>query len=162
MNVRAASETQPSEPGWWQASDGKWYPPESRPQTGWASPAPTVKKRRRWPWILGAVVIVFGVIMGSCVAIIGSAANELNKEQQSHAISKAQFDAVPLGITHGQLSDRLGKTPEDSQEFVQKGVLTEQDVNSSCVYYNKTGETFGSSRFQFCFEGDSLRSKNAY
>ena len=22
-------------PGWWQASDGKWYPPEARPGGGW-------------------------------------------------------------------------------------------------------------------------------
>ena len=27
-------------PGWWQASDGKWYPPESAP--GYQSPAPGV------------------------------------------------------------------------------------------------------------------------
>jgi len=34
-------------------------------------------------------------------------------------------------------------------------------INASCVYYNEKCETFG-SRFQFCFDADSLRSKNAY
>jgi hypothetical protein len=35
------------------------------------------------------------------------------------------------------------------------------EASSSCVYYKKKGETFG-SRFQFCFDGDLLRSTNAY
>jgi hypothetical protein len=29
MNVRGPLDQQPDEPGWWMASDGKWYPPES-------------------------------------------------------------------------------------------------------------------------------------
>jgi hypothetical protein len=26
---------QPAGPNWWQASDGRWYPPEQSPQAGW-------------------------------------------------------------------------------------------------------------------------------
>ena len=31
MIPRGPHDQQPNEPGWWQASDGKWYPPESAP-----------------------------------------------------------------------------------------------------------------------------------
>jgi hypothetical protein len=55
----------------------------------------------------------------------------------------------------------LGKEPEDAQEFVTKGVFDESQINTSCIYYNKRGGEFG-DRYQFCFDGDALRSKNAY
>lgn len=37
QNPRGPQSSQPEEPGWWQASDGLWYPPESAPG---ASPVP--------------------------------------------------------------------------------------------------------------------------
>jgi hypothetical protein len=40
-------------------------------------------------------------------------------------------------------------------------VLNEEQISSSCIYYNRRGGEFG-DRFQFCFDGDSLQSKNAY
>src|SRR5436305_884812 len=33
--MRGPLDQQPAEPGWWQASDFKWYPPEAQP--GWAT-----------------------------------------------------------------------------------------------------------------------------
>jgi hypothetical protein len=35
---RASQASPPDEPGWWLASDGRWYPPESA--TGWQAAAP--------------------------------------------------------------------------------------------------------------------------
>jgi hypothetical protein len=45
--VRGPLDQQPAEPGWWIASDGKWYPPESAPTvpTVTVDPDPT----RAWP-----------------------------------------------------------------------------------------------------------------
>jgi hypothetical protein len=36
---RGPRDEQPDEPGWWLASDGKWYPPEAAPQAA-AQPGP--------------------------------------------------------------------------------------------------------------------------
>lgn len=71
---------QPQGPGWWQASDGKFYPPESAPgQTGSAgqtsaaatatTEAPAPKKpllKRWWFWLLVAIglLIVIGLVSG--------------------------------------------------------------------------------------------------
>jgi hypothetical protein len=42
---REARDARPAEPGWWLASDGKWYPPETAPPQSIASqPVPTT------PW----------------------------------------------------------------------------------------------------------------
>jgi hypothetical protein len=96
-----------------------------------------------------------------CVAVVSTAVDELNKEQARHAISSEQFDAVQLGSTEQEVIAQLGKQPENAQNFVSKGVLDESEIRSSCIYYNKKGGTFG-DRYQLCFDGDSLRSKNEY
>jgi hypothetical protein len=132
-------------------------------QPQYAQP-PTVIVQHKSRGCLWAAIIVAVLVIGG-IAIFALAANkaidDLNAEQQKHAITTAQFDAVQLGITHAALEQQIGKPPEDTQEFVTKGIIDEADINSSCVYYNEVGETFG-SRFQFCFDGDALTTKNSY
>lgn len=55
-------------PGWWIASDGKWYPPETHPQYRPPPPAPpsTTEDRsttsRAWLLLLiGSILVVFGI-----------------------------------------------------------------------------------------------------
>jgi hypothetical protein len=133
--------------------------PTARP----TMPAPPVAKakRKKWPWVLGAIVLVFGIGFAGCLAALNNAVDELNREQAAHAISKAQFDAVPLGVSRAEVVTQLGREPEDVQEFVHEGVLSEAQVNDACIYYNREGGSFG-DRFQFCFTGDKLDAKNAY
>jgi hypothetical protein len=158
--------------GWWQATDGKWYPPETHPDASpravatlappqWQQGPPTRIKRKKWPWVLGTLFVIFILFIVLIVASIGKALNDLNAEQAAHAISTSQFNAVPLGITNAALVTELGKQPENSQEFVSQGILNSGQINSSCVYYNQTGHLFG-QYYQFCFNGDSLNSKNSY
>ena len=44
---------------------------------------------------------------------------------------------------------------------MSKGVLNQGDLNSSCIYYNKSGGGFG-PRYQFCFTNGALTTKNSY
>lgn len=132
---------------WRQAPDGTWV-----------SVTAIRRKRRKWPWVLAAVVILAIVIP---VVAIATAVNNLTNEQAQHAITQSQFNSVQLGISHAQLRSQLGKSPEDAQAFVSQGVLGSNQINSSCVYYNELDHPFG-SYYQFCFNGDSLNSKNSY
>lgn len=58
--------TQPRGPGWWRASDGRWYPPQPRP----AYPpqphgaGPPVPQKRGNHGVLIAVLIVVAVVLG--------------------------------------------------------------------------------------------------
>jgi len=79
-------------PGWWQASDAKWYPPETHPSRAIVptappppapvfdavDPAPTPTKSaaiRRWaPWLAGAVVVVLGLV--AITALVGDDKDE--------------------------------------------------------------------------------------
>ncbi len=62
----------PSGPGWWQASDGKWYPPEAAP----AAPPPPSARPASSPlmpivMIAAVVVLVAGVALALFGAITG-------------------------------------------------------------------------------------------
>lgn len=52
--------------GWWLASDGKWYPPESHPDARAAAAQETGVRYagfwlRAWAWIIDAIVVSIGM-----------------------------------------------------------------------------------------------------
>jgi rRNA maturation endonuclease Nob1 len=120
------------------------------------------KKRKKWPWVILAFLVVFGGCTAIVLASVNNAVNELNKEQASHAITPAQFDSIKIGTPRAQVISTVGKQPEDTQEFTSKGVLSNEQIKSSCIYYNKSGGKFGDI-YQFCFDNhNNLESKNSY
>ena len=115
--------------------------------------------------MLGGILVGFVLLGVGCAAILGvavnHAVNNFNAEQQAHAITQTQFDSVPIGTSQAQVISRLGRQPEDAQQFVSKGILSAQDLKNSCIYYNRSGGQFG-NRYQFCFTNDALDTKNSY
>lgn len=122
------------------------------------------KKRTVLKVLVGLSVLGLVLIVG-CAALIGGAANEVAKqldtEQQAHAITRQQFRSLDLGMTERQVIAAVGKRPEDRQEFQSEGFMTDEPQNSSCIYYNRAGGSFGDV-FQLCFDGGRLNSKNSY
>jgi hypothetical protein len=124
------------------------------------------KKNRTFLKVFLGVVVAVIVLAVGCTALIGGAANEVAKEldaeQKAHAISASTFDAIRLGATKQQvLAAAAPATPADAQEFQQEGVLDSSQIDSSCIYFNRDGGSFGDI-YQFCFTGNRLESKNAY
>jgi hypothetical protein len=116
--------------------------------------------------ILLGIAILMVLIVGGCTALVGGAVNEAvesyNAEQAKSAISQEVFDGIQLGATRAQVDAAVAPAvPQDAQEFTQEGVLDEAQISSSCIYFNREGGKFGDI-FQFCFDGDSLTSKNSY
>jgi hypothetical protein len=122
------------------------------------------KKRTVLKVLLGLSLVGLVFIVG-CAALIGSAANEavkqLDSEQKAHAISVSQFRSLTLGTSESEVISQLGKKPEDRQEFQNESFVGKEPDNSSCIYYNKAGGSFGDA-FQLCFDNSRLSSKNAY
>ena len=108
--------------------------------------------------IVGALVIIGIVIFAVAV---NNAVDELSAKHAAHAISRDQFNAVQLGTSRTALEEQLGKSPENAQSF-QSTDLAGKVQDSSCIYYNNKAESFGLAVFQFCFDGETLRSKTAY
>ncbi|GAA1480342.1 hypothetical protein GCM10009624_07820 [Gordonia sinesedis] len=57
--------------------------PYGQQQYGQPYQQPPQKKRKIWPWVLGGVILVFILIIGGCMALVGTAANEVDKAVNS-------------------------------------------------------------------------------
>jgi uncharacterized protein HemX len=111
--------------------------------------------------VMLGVVLGGLLLIGGCVALIGGAANEaekeLDKEQNENAITNKQARSVKLGTTRAEVEQEFGP-PKSDQESTNEGL-----GDDTCIYYNvKGGEIL--DQWQFCFEGSGqsgkLRSKN--
>jgi hypothetical protein len=82
-------------PGWWQASDGRWYPPQSHPTQPAAPPPPTygappavaygapVAKKPGMPGWAKVVLILGGILVllvGGCTVAVGVFANKVSND----------------------------------------------------------------------------------
>lgn len=92
-------------PGWWQASDGKWYPPEQHPEATQSTYPATAaepargpwRRFRRWPtwvqvlsWVLVAIVLL---------AVIRSVGSGDPGEQEEASTTTARAAATAPGAT---------------------------------------------------------------
>ncbi|WP_238423048.1 hypothetical protein [Gordonia sp. 'Campus'] len=60
-------------------------------------PAQPPKKRKKWPWVLLALVVVFLVFAGGCVALIGGAAESI--EEESERVVNVTYEITGDGPT---------------------------------------------------------------
>jgi len=115
--------------------------------------------------VFAAVCAAGLVLIGGCTALVVGGASEVAKqldaEQRAHAISKATFDSLSIGMSEEEVIAAAGKEPENRQEFESEGFLDDEPQSSSCIYYNRAGGEFGDV-FQLCFDDGKLRAKNAY
>lgn len=149
---------------WW---DGQQWT-EQRTAASPPATAPAKKSNTGLKVVIGIMVGIFVLgIVGfiGCTVLLGvgvnEAVNELNEEQAKHAITKAQYNAIPLGMTEKQVQESTGKTPEDRQAFESEGYLSKEPGKSTCVYYNQADGEFLDT-FQLCFDNGKLTSKNDF
>ena len=113
----------PQGSGWWQASDGRWYPPEQHPSAtsppGFTTPA---LQRPRPPWgLLIGLAVVVAVLLGGAVIWLLS------------TISDGE-DAAPVGVG-GDTSVydlRTGDCFDDPTMFTQEIVEVESIDSVPC------------------------------
>ena len=122
-------------------------------------------KRRTVLKVLAISSAVFLLFIIGIIVLIGAGANEvsnqLDAEQDAHAITATTYKSIHLGDSRSDVRDAAGKPPENAQEFETAGVLDSSKIKSSCLYWNKKGGEFGDI-YQLCFDNGKLTSKNAY
>ncbi|OXR40743.1 putative transport accessory protein MmpS2 [Nocardia cerradoensis] len=65
------------------------YPPG--PPPGYYQPP---KKRKKWPWVLGGILVLFVVLLGSCMALVGGVAHEVDKESKREVTVTYQVEGT--------------------------------------------------------------------
>lgn len=115
--------------------------------------------------LLGIAVLMVAIVAG-CTALVGGAVKEAvdqyNEEQAASAISQATFDSIQVGATRADVDAAVAPAvPQNTQEYTAEGVLEQTQIDTSCIYFNRQDGQFGDI-FQFCFDGDVLRSKSSF
>ena len=149
-------------PGWWMASDGKWYPPESAPATSVPPPAPEQPKKplykRVWFWLL--LVVVLGC--GGCTAVVVAAGTAVDKDATTkHTIvyvvtgnGSADITYATFGSGAGGISSPTGQGLPWTKTFIATGILNAYNVGATLT----SGSTVTCS---ISVDGKVLSSKTA-
>jgi hypothetical protein len=118
-------------PGWWRASDGKWYPPESGTGSSpprrplWPPAQPVVIKQGPGCMKIGLIVVGVLVLLGAgLAACIGLVANEA-AEDLNEAVGEAALDDYELttetcatdSMLGAQAEGQITNTSEKAQGF---------------------------------------------
>ena len=114
-------------PGWWQASDGRWYPPESHPNAllppppvgGLYGQEPLHPLRRRTVWlsIIGSVIVVVVAVVVVVLVSVGGP----RKTVATFVSVSASASSQQLGSDASQLNRRLQALGDQSDSVVVKG-----------------------------------------
>ena len=114
--MRGPLDQQPAEAGWWLASDGRWYPPESAPAYLAPPPAPAVpvvpvRTAGAWWLIAGAGAAIVGSFLpwATITAVFVGTINKSGVQGGDGWISIAL--AVPLLVFGVRAARSLGAVP---------------------------------------------------
>ena len=116
-------------PGWWQASDGKWYPPEQAPG---AQPAATpggggapgtldVGAALSYGWnkfiqYIGQILVIFLIIIGVQIVLnfVGRASGSIFVSLLFSIVAFVVSMILSVGLVRAALAITNGQTPEPS------------------------------------------------
>src|SRR5690606_14131728 len=129
--------------GWWEASDGRWYPPETRPgvapdRTGAVATAPTLTETKpaHRPSALGvAAIAVFliGPVLG-IVGLVSGGPDEAGREERREAITaeRTRFQATEARAEDAEASLEVVLAEAEAYRADGESILTTSADACSC------------------------------
>lgn len=111
-------------PGWWKASDGNWYPPQSAAGAGYPAPVQQPQKKSgclKWALIVGGLLILLGIGVVACSALvlneaaetIDEAMGEASEDDYDAAVTKCEVDQFGIANAEGTITN----TSDTAQGF---------------------------------------------
>lgn len=98
--------------------------PNPYPQQPYVPQQPP-KKRKKWPWIVGAIVIVFIAIVAGCSALVGGVANEIDKAANSTAtVTYRVTGPNSASITYSDKDFNMAQATQATLPWEQEVTLT--------------------------------------
>lgn len=149
-------------PDWWQASDGKWYPPEQRAGMVPLHPPVTQPARSKLPFVIGGVVGVVALIVAVLVFTSGGSKNEVVVSQggSSSTASTAPTQSSAPGGTAGTTqttaapaTTKVAVVEKGFSAALEKYDATKQTVNGVAIVINNGTAATGEVTATFTFIG---------
>ena len=160
VSARGPQDTQPSEPGWWLASDGRWYPPESAPgpqhwsapgAQSWAAPAPARRGSRK-RWVI-PVIAVAVLVFGGCGAVAVVAL-------RNHSVRET-IKAISEGANHFYTAESESMTPaiQSGDRFAATSRLNTIERGEVLVFNSPTPGVKYAIKRVIGLPGDSIEAR---
>jgi hypothetical protein len=107
------------------------------------------------------ILLACVILIAGCAALIGGAADSVQKDNDKTAITRAQYRQVKTGDRKTEVESLLGD-PSSADEYSAEIEGLDKPVGSSCIYSGRKGELL--SGYQFCFDvnTDRLESKSSF
>lgn len=113
-------------------------------QQAYAQPAPVAqqpaKKRKKWPWIVGALVLIPILLMGGCMALLGGAVNAVDEARKGGTAEVGQTLTYASGLGISASTPTQWK-PDNAFEVSNN----EQAYESIVTITNGTGDPVGAA-----------------
>jgi len=153
--ARAAIHAAPSA----RSSVAVAFPPTAnrRAASSYLKPAPKMvtapeARRVRWPWVVGAIVVLVGIAVATGFGMISGAPEEPRAAPSTplrapHTISEVAYNFVTVGTSRTRVIAGLGKQPASRAEY--RRVFPIATMDNSCAYfYGKAPRV----SYSFCFD----------
>lgn len=124
-------------PGWWLASDGRWYPPQAQPGPVLRPSSPKKVYQQWWFWVLVVLALVLGSCMAQSVGIF-DVIKQANTTQHTVVYSVTGTGTADI-IYHsfqngkGGSSQVTGATLPWTTTVTGSGIFTIYSVNATLV-----------------------------
>jgi hypothetical protein len=117
-------------PGWWQATDGRWYPPQ--PPPGDRPPKPVT--RRLWFWAL--IVVALGV--GGCVTVVATKSVAVNHaaHTEHNVVYKVTGSGPAFSVTAATLQQGNGQNGQSQLSNVHLPWSKTVRASGSVIIFN--------------------------
>ncbi|CDZ90785.1 MmpS family transport accessory protein [Rhodococcus ruber] len=93
----SSSPGQQPPPGGYQQGNYSQGPyPQGQYPPGYYQQPP---RKKKWPWIVGGIVLFFLLVMGGCMAFVGGVANEIDKEANREVTVTYQVEGTGTGAS---------------------------------------------------------------
>lgn len=94
---------------------------------GYQPPAyqPPPKKRKKWPWVLAAIAVLILVAAGGCIALVGSAVEEVDRQSKSETVItyRVTGDGGSAMVTYTDADNNMGQDTAASLPWEKKVTL---------------------------------------
>ena len=122
----------PNDPGQYPQQPYGQQPPPYYP--------PPKPKKKVWPWVLGGVILVVILMFGGCLALLGGAANEVDK-----ALSSATFTTPNTPTTPGAAPNDATTSERAATSTLVYEVTSDSGTANNITYWaagaNQSQET---------------------
>lgn len=133
--------------------------PSTPPPPGYYQQPP--KKRRTWLWVLGGILLLMFVGMGACMALVGTVANEVDKESKREVNVTYQVEGTGSSVSVTYSGNDLNMAQDTGVSLPWSKQVTITGLLKSVTLTATNGDSPGSVTCRIMADGKQISEQTA-